>query len=264
MSRQFIVSVGLAAAVLLAGCGSAEPTPSSAGAANPTVAAPTTQAALTPTVEPTTASEPTASSEATETAEPTAAATTTTESGADATPSADGEAVGEDDLKLVADAWNNVTSVRANVALTAPEIGVTEAVVEIVPPDSQRVTATIQGQEVEFVNVAGDVYINVGGQWTHLTGELGVPNDLLSDNNPADAVTQLQKQLADGATATKGEITTIDGVECQEWTITTSESSGTLCVGVDDHLPHRFESADGSATITFYDWNADITIEPPL
>jgi hypothetical protein len=43
-----------------------------------------------------------------------------------------------------------------------------------------------------------------------------------------------------------------------------SQSSGSMCVGLTDNLPRQFKTNDGKIVMTFSDWNAPLTIEPPL
>jgi len=63
----------------------------------------------------------------------------------------------------------------------------------------------------------------------------------------------------------KGDKKTVNGVRCREWKfdIRTAISSrvGSMCIGVDDHLP--YEMTMGGGHYSYSDYNQPIQLEPP-
>lgn len=63
----------------------------------------------------------------------------------------------------------------------------------------------------------------------------------------------------------KGDKKTVNGVRCREWKfeIVTAISSrpGSVCIGVDDHLP--YEMTEGSGTYSYSDYNRSIPLDVP-
>ena len=67
----------------------------------------------------------------------------------------------------------------------------------------------------------------------------------------------------------KGEVDTVQGLKCQEWTTTRIVSgrfapaqprdNAQICIGIHDHLPRRIRYEN--AEYIFYDWNTPVRIE---
>jgi hypothetical protein len=177
-------------------------------------------------------------------------------------PAASGATVGEADVKRMAEAWAAATSYR--MTLEGSQEGETfEMVYELVRPDRERTRISSEGQNIEFIRIGNDQYTNLTGEWVKTAAE---PGSAGVGVNPAEIVQGFNESLAGGDRVTRGNILTVNGVQCQEWVISAVEAddSGTMCIGVQDNLPRRFQAADGSVTMTFTDWNSPIRIDPPI
>jgi len=64
----------------------------------------------------------------------------------------------------------------------------------------------------------------------------------------------------------KGDKKTVNGVRCQEWNYTnlarTSGQKGTLCIGLDDHLPYEM-TVENRGRYTYSDFNQPLQFDAP-
>jgi hypothetical protein len=170
--------------------------------------------------------------------------------------------VTEDDVRKMANAWAAASSYR--LTITSKESGQNEQVLmEVVKPDKQHLKVSGGDQNVEVIQIGSDTYVNLGGTWTKSPAGAPMAADLF---DPDEIVNGFNESASNGQTIVKGGTRTVGGAQCQDWTLQGGDPSdaGTMCIGVNDNLPREFTAADGSATMTFSDWNAPITITAPI
>jgi hypothetical protein len=101
-----------------------------------------------------------------------------------------------------------------------------------------------------------------GGPVEHFTAKWycgniaqGIDRDLLPDIR-----TMLHHAMME-----KGDKKTVNGVRCREWKFDSrtaiSSRQGSICIGVDDHLPYEMTVADGH--YSYSDYNRPVEIEAP-
>ena len=132
---------------------------------------------------------------------------------------------------------------------------------EVVKPDFDRVQVKIGDDQREVVRIGRTTYMSTNGQWRKFPDP--APNPYLVD--PTEIVDDFGAAAKVGGRLSRGGVSTVEGVECQEWTLPANDQSagGTLCVGLADNLPRRLVISDNSMTFTFWDWNGNIAIEAP-
>lgn len=163
-------------------------------------------------------------------------------------------------------------SFRANIAADAGAQGKFEVALEVALPDKLHVTlktapasvpAMLRGAEV--IAIGPDIYLKTGGVWTkESTDDLGLGS--LGMTDLSDLTSGFQ-DLGDTTVVTKGGNDTVNGKRCQLYTIKDSAdpaATGDVCIA--DNLPQRLtvKFDEGSATITFSDFNANINIQKPI
>ena len=101
---------------------------------------------------------------------------------------------------------------------------------------------------------AGDRY---SAKWYCNNIARGEPTDLLPD-----MLTMLRHSMAE-----PGGKKTVNGVRCREWKFATrtalSAQGGSVCLGVDDHLPYEMTTQDGASTFSYSDYNKPVPIDAP-
>lgn len=157
-------------------------------------------------------------------------------------------------------AWEGVRSYRLRILGTrngAP-FDLTQ---EVVRPDFDHVQVKVGDERREVVRIGRSTYIWANGQWRKFPDP--TPNPFLVD--PTEVVDDFSNASKVGGRLTRGSLSTVEGAQCQEWTLPSNSQSigGSLCVGIADNLPRRLVLSDGSVTFTFWDWNATIAIEAP-
>jgi hypothetical protein len=96
-----------------------------------------------------------------------------------------------------------------------------------------------------------DKHVQYSGQWycENLAG--GTLRDLLPDT----------RSMLRSAMIGKGDKKTVNGVHCQDWQFamksSTSGVKGTVCIGVEDHLPYEM-TTDSGAHYSYSDYNRPI------
>lgn len=91
--------------------------------------------------------------------------------------------------------------------------------------------------------------------------------DKLAAGTDSDILPRIATMLKKGIIQ-KGEKKTVNGVRCLEWNVasrngTAALEHGTVCIGLDDHLPYEL-SVDWTHThATFSDYNAPISFDLP-
>jgi hypothetical protein len=161
------------------------------------------------------------------------------------------------------DAWGKAKTYRMTVESNEEDSKGT-VVMELVRPDRAHMKATVQGETVDVIEIGQDVYVNIEGKWTKMSLSSSPAAAMMG--NPQATEEEINKSLQEGNSLTKGSRTTVDGQQCQEWVYTSKDESGggTVCVSVATNLPVQIKTSDGKVTMKFSDWNAPITIEPPI
>jgi len=166
------------------------------------------------------------------------------------------------------------TSWRQTMVLEDKAGGRTEITVEIVRPGRVHEKMTIPGNKThEYIVIGADMYRNDGTSWQKApagvegNAMLAVAAEVKPGTPEYDEAQQALKDQ--GLTITKGARSTRKGVSCQEWstTTTTPPTSGVICIGLRDNLPLESKTdigEGGTATVTYSDWNAPITINAPI
>jgi hypothetical protein len=164
---------------------------------------------------------------------------------------------------------------------------------EVMCPDKEHTKMTKGGAVVMESTMIGDtMYMNMGGRMMKVPNHMSAaalqcggttpsaasaPSSKLSlGSMPSmkDLSTGLQEmeKMKQNVTITKGGVSTVEGSDCQEWNIvyndpqTKQTLNSNYCVGVTDHLPRRMTvdtGAQGKMEMTYWDWNSNITINPP-
>jgi hypothetical protein len=228
-------------AFLCAACSTAAPTPpadTSAPAANPTAIVATAAPAAQPTLAP---------------AQPTVATTV----------AASGAQVDEGDVRKVGDALQALNSFSMHGQLKEDDGSTVDWKMEFVKPDRQHTQITTGGQTIESISVAGADYVKFGQTWKKSALGSDQGNQVLPISNPDDLAQSFKDGSASGEKMVKGTTDTVDGAQCQEWTITSSDGEQTsACIGLSDNLPRRFTTPGGD--LYFTDFNAPLKIEAPI
>jgi hypothetical protein len=136
---------------------------------------------------------------------------------------------------------------------------------EVVKPDRIHMKTQQGTQVIEGIIIGQDFYINFNGKWQKVTLANNPFAALLLSSDPQKVLDQMDTAQTKN-TVTKGAITQVAGTRCQEWIMTPvdpTKTAGSLCVNVSNSLPVQWKSADGKIVVTYSDWNAPITIEPP-
>ncbi|HVC34348.1 MAG TPA: hypothetical protein VNL16_12630 [Chloroflexota bacterium] len=275
MKSRWLATVGVAVALAVSACSggtsqTSPSTPTGGSAAAPAAAtapAKPTTAAAKPTVAPTTAPTvaPTVAPSPTTAAQPTVAPTSTVAAQA----AASGPAIGQGDLKAMAEAVAAAKSYRVTMSFTDPSDATKTGnmLMEVVRPDRTHMKLDMgAGQSIESITIGQDQYTNLNGKWTKTTTATTASGAGILSADPQQTLKDFDSSNIGGA-LTKGALSQVDGTPCQEWVYTPTDKTntgGSICVSVKDSLPLEFKSVDGKSVLKFSDWNAPITINPPL
>jgi hypothetical protein len=103
---------------------------------------------------------------------------------------------------------------------------------------------------------SSDQHVQYSGQWYCDNLAQGTLRDLLPDF----------RAMLRNAMIGKADKKTVNGVRCQDWQFamksSTSGVHGTVCVGLEDHLPYEMIT-DSGAHYSYSDYNQPIRIEAP-
>ncbi len=165
---------------------------------------------------------------------------------------------------------------------------------EVMCPDKQH-TKMMKGGAVAMENytIGNTMYMNMGGRVMKVNNPMSGPfecggavtgassaklssktsagGSLPSMKDIASGLEEMQK-MKDRVTITKGGVSMVEGSPCQEWNVVYNDpekkvsNASNYCVGVSDHLPRRMTmqaGAQGKMEITYWDWNSNISINPP-
>jgi hypothetical protein len=231
-----LLSILVTLATLAAQCG-APATPAEAPAVTE---APAATEAAAPTAAPVATKAPAA----TEAAAPTAAPAKT-------------EAPAENPKSVVAKSgasMKNLKSYRSKIVMEQEGGQTVETLVEFVAPDKFHTVSKL----AEMITVGSDAYVKAGDKWTKIPGGGGGAQYAESAVKEEDILEARLEGSED-----------VDGVPCQKYFYSVKSGDktfeATAWIGVEDILPHKVVTKGAGTTVTqtFYDFNADITIEAP-
>jgi hypothetical protein len=191
--------------------------------------------------------------------QPAATATPSTGGGAGSGGDQGGTGSG-DGLAGLSSAFTEVTSFRADIQIEGAGAPAQQGFVEYVAPD--RTHLQFDAGPVgafEAIIIGTTAYLNFGGTWTQLPDAAAVDQSSFD----LDSVRQTIEGLdASGYTAAGTD--NVNGQECQIYTLTTSGGGQELCVA--GNLPVRMTTTGGglTTTVTFSQFNANISIEAPI
>lgn len=141
--------------------------------------------------------------------------------------------------------------------------GTQETNLEVVLPDRFRMTS----KQMELIMIGKTVYVKVGNQWQKVAMPKGIdlsladPKKFEENLGVTTDVKLVGTELLDGTpTFVYQYTTTIKGPPAQKFT-------SKVWIGVSDNLPRKLESepkAGQKTTVIYYDYNANITINPPI
>jgi len=167
--------------------------------------------------------------------------------------------------------WAGVKTFRARIdaPLTPGSTPQTAMQMDVVLPDRMRGTVNVGGQSMEMLFIGESIHMKLPtGQWMKAPG---VPMDF-SGLDPKRFETNFQREASNvrltGPDVVDGTPTLVYAYDIAASPANkTGPQAGRIWIGVADRLPRRVEVAGGpgvgTLTITYYDYGAPITIEPP-
>ena len=232
--KKFLIAGLLLTALGVSACGSAPATPTPEPTLVPTRALPTSTPAPTNTPPPPPTSTPTV------------------------VPTPANPAQG---LLTAFKGFSSVKAFRAKTSTTGLPGGTQESNLEIVLPDRFHMTTS----KLEMILIGKTMYIKTGTKWQKLTQNIDLsavdPKKLEAELGVSKDVKLVGTDILDGTpTFVYQYTTTIKGPPART---TTSK----VWVGMADNLPRKRETepkAGQKTTTTYYDYNANITINAPM
>jgi hypothetical protein len=242
--RQWITFLALGLTiVLLVACGAKE-TPAPAPTEAPAATKPSAATEAPAATEPPAATEEAAATEA-PTATEEAAATE-----APAAPSGDEKST----IAKSAVDLKNLKSYRAKVIVETAGQKM-ETLYEFVPPDKFHMISDF----AEMIVIGDDMYMKAGDTWTKMPGG-GAGAAVADIGVTEDEILEARLEGTEN----------VEGVPTQKYVYTAKVGDNppievTAWIGLEDGLPYKIVTEMEGSTVTqvLYDFNADITIEPP-
>jgi hypothetical protein len=190
---------------------------------------------------------------------------------------------GEKEFKQMQQAMERVHSWRIVTQISSRGMLAVQRTHEAVCPDQEHIveSSTSTGG-AEYIRLKDDVYYRgLRPTWTKgmpgpdLFFPFPTPRPCLSDpgqpsSQPGGGAEEmrlaLQHDMDDGSFE-KGDLDRVAGASCREWKVlvTTAQNkmgSYTICIGEQDHLPHRIQSLNQDFTIQF-EWNVPVMVQAP-
>lgn len=178
-------------------------------------------------------------------------------------PAASGAQVDQGDVRKVGDALLALNSFSMHGQLKQDDGSTVDWLMEFVKPDRQHTRITTGDQTIESITIGSADYVKMGTTWSKSAVGSEETGQILPISNPDDLAQSFKDSSASGDTMVKGPTDTIDGAQCQEWMITSSDGEQTsACIGLSDNLPRRFTTPGGD--LYFSDFNAPLKIEAPI
>ena len=168
-----------------------------------------------------------------------------------------------DALKGAFRGFGGVKSFRAKVTTTGGTTANSDTTLEVMMPDRFHIV----GKQFEAYLIATTYYMKVGNQWQKLALSKAVdlssvdPKKLLADLDATTETKLIGAEVLDGTPTTVYQYTTTIK------TPTPTTVTAKVWIAVVDGLPRKMESttkAGVKTVMTYYDYNANIVIEPPI
>lgn len=188
----------------------------------------------------------------------------------------------------LARAWANMHEAKSWRQRMVMEGGKGETLIEVSCPDKEHMTSNMGRQSFESIHVGNDSWARIGGKWTKMpamhmglgmcpgakTESGSAPGGGTRSSGGGDAsskgASDIFKEI-EKAKITVGGMQTVEGATCQEYIVTLAadpaagrdkDMNTNICVGVSDHLPYRILM--DQVTVTYWDWNKPVDINPPM
>ena len=190
----------------------------------------------------------------------------------------------------LARAWSNMREAKSWRQRMVVEGGKGETLMEVSCPDREHMTSSMGRQSFESIHVGNDSWARIGGNWTKMPGvthgELGMCPGARSEGGGASGGGMSSSGGSSGSSGksagdvfkdlekakiTVGSLQTVEGNTCQEYIVTLAadpaagrdkDMNTNICIGVSDHMPYRMLM--NQMTMTWWDWNKPIDINPPM
>jgi hypothetical protein len=176
---------------------------------------------------------------------------------------ANGAQVDEGDVRKVGDALLALNSFSMHGQLKEDDGTTVDWKMDFIKPDRQHTQITTGGQTIESITIGSADYVKMGSTWSKSAVGSDEASQILPMANPDDLAQSFKDSTASGDKMVKGGLDAIDGAQCQEWTITSTDGEQTsACIGLNDNLPRRFTTPAGD--LYFTDFNAPLKIEAPI
>ena len=179
-------------------------------------------------------------------------------------------------------AKEKATSYRMKMEMNTEGQGMT-SLTEVQCPDKFHQTGEFMGRKMDQYHIGNTMYMNTGGTWKSIKmptpydchghvassgGSAPARTSSGSSKDPSDSAARQIEKAKDEYTFTKGDVITVEGDPCQQYTITSKNPNETkmksmaFCVGTKDDLLRQMKT--NQMTMTYYDWNKDLGIKPPM
>ena len=189
-----------------------------------------------------------------------------------------GPSSGDTEFKQTLESMKQVKSFRGAYSESASstqsarlwEVDCNRVIVHQHSHDSQTNTESSYGMREDELLVGDQRYVREGnGAWenTGYAGDRGSAKwycENIARGTVRDLLPDMYKLVSHGISE-KGEKKTVNGVRCREWKFeirtVMSSQKGSVCIGVDDHLPYEMTMDGGH--YSYSDYNRPIQIEAP-
>lgn len=160
-------------------------------------------------------------------------------------------------------------SFRARLMTTGAPGEEFDSTLEVVLPDRFRMSS----EQMEMIIVGSTAYMKIGGQWRTVATELETtsltdPKRLEDEFNQAEDVRSIGAEVLDG-TPTRIYEAVLKVTEGKDLPGPAAQIQKVrIWIGVGDGLPRKLEGEDpdtkAKTVVSYYDYGAAITIEPPI
>jgi hypothetical protein len=174
-----------------------------------------------------------------------------------------GAQVDEGDVSKVGDALLALRSFSIHGQLKEDDGTTVDWTMEFIKPDRQHTRILMSGISIESISIGPTDYVKMGTTWNKVAAGADPASQILPMTNPDDLAQSFKDSSASGDKMVKGGLDSVEGAQCQEWSITSTDGEQTsACIGLSDSLPRRFTTPAGD--LYFSDFNAPLKIEAPI
>lgn len=187
---------------------------------------------------------------------------------------------GDKELQKMLEAMEQVKSFRGTFTDTAAgahferlwEVDCNRVIVHQHSNDSQSGGDSPFAMQEDQLLVGDQRYVHdSNGSWEN-TGNAGDRFsakwycDNIARATASDLLPDVRTMLSHAMTE-KGDKKTVNGVRCREWKYAirtpVSARGGSVCIGVDDHLPYQMTMQEGGGVYSYSDYNQPIQFDAP-